>query len=128
MPSVKKPTLQPRRIRVAPVNPGELSRSGLVHERDLRRLALLTELVGGIDGKQHGFTFGVVGAVFLAIELDEPDILLANDQVAGARATRHKRWRQRVVMVWRSRHDFPLDWDHRHTTRSSMDEFHLQRF
>ena len=57
-----------------------------------RILALLAELVSGSDREQHRFPLGLVRSVFLAVELDERDVFLLHDQIAGVRTARENRW------------------------------------
>src|SRR5262245_49645952 len=93
-------------MRILPVGPGWLRAPVLVDANHFGRFALLTKLLSGVHGKQHGLPLTLVGTVVLTLELDEPDARLAHHQVAGARVTTWERRCQGVVMKARSRHDF----------------------
>src|SRR5262249_23399172 len=71
-------------IRVESVGPHRRGFAVLVDPQDLRLLALLPELLGGIDREQHRLAFAEVGPEFLAVERDEPDVLLTHDQITRA--------------------------------------------
>src|SRR5262249_13526760 len=55
-----------------------------------------------------GFAFAFVRAIFLAIELDHPEICLAHDQIARVRTPRYEHGSQRVLVELGSSHGFPL--------------------
>src|SRR5262245_38855824 len=76
--------LEGGRIQVESVGPHRRGFAVLVDPQDLRLLALLPELLGGIDREQHRLALAEVGPEFLAVERDEPDVLLAYDQIARA--------------------------------------------
>jgi hypothetical protein len=56
----------------------------LIDPQDLRLLALLPEFLSGIDREQHRLALAEVRPKFLAVERDEPDVLLTHDQIARA--------------------------------------------
>ena len=70
----------------------------LVHQQHLGILAQFTEIVGGIDREKHRFPFSFVRPILIPIELDEPNVVLTNDDVARVRMTGNDRWRQRIIM------------------------------
>ena len=88
----KDKTLLPGRIRVVPRGPHRPRLGVLVHLKHLCLLTLLAELVSGIYREQHCFPLGLVRSIFLAVELDEPDVFLLHDQIAGVRTARENRW------------------------------------
>jgi hypothetical protein len=51
----------------------------LIHQQHLRIFAPRAEIVGGIDREKHCFPFGLIGPVFVPVELDEPNVVLTND-------------------------------------------------
>src|SRR5262249_34291824 len=67
-----KRRLELGRIRILSVDPGRLLLAALVEAKHLGLLALLAELLGGVNCEQHGLALAVVGSVFLAVELDVP--------------------------------------------------------
>jgi hypothetical protein len=96
---------------IVPVSPGGLRLATLVDQQHLGFPTLLAELVGCIDGEQESLTLAFVGAILLAIELDDPSVFPAGDQVTCLRAVENKRWSGRFVMDFRSTHVFPVfDW------------------
>src|SRR5262245_12404098 len=80
-----------RRIRVEPVGPYGRCFPGLVEAEHLGAFPVVAEQVRGVDREQHRLALALVGTKFLALELDEPDIFLAHDQVAHARNRRRER-------------------------------------
>ena len=76
--------------------------------KHLGLLALLTELVGGVDREQHRFALALIGAVLLAVELDEPYVLLADDEVTGTRALGGKVSNRCGIAGMHWGHDKPL--------------------
>src|SRR5215211_3428610 len=68
-------TLNPResgRIRIASVDPFGPDVVVLAHEHHVGLLAVLAELLRGVNGEQHRLVFALVGAELLVIELDHP--------------------------------------------------------
>src|SRR4051812_40196068 len=74
-------SLRRERIRIETAGPHGMGNPILVSRKHLRLLALLAELVRGIDREQHRLAFGSIGAEFLPFERNEPKILPAQHKV-----------------------------------------------
>ena len=96
--------VNPRQVRDFAKATGQLAKTDRI---DADILALFAELVGGVDREQQRLPFGLVGAVFFAVEFDEPHVVLAHHQIPGVWAAGNKRGRKRVTVQMRSRHDDP---------------------
>jgi hypothetical protein len=70
----------------------------LVHQQHLRIFTTLAEIVGSIDREKHRLPFGSIRTVLVPIELDEPNVVLTNDDVPRVQMTRNDLWRQCVIM------------------------------
>ena len=55
------------------------------HHTNLRILALLAQLLRGINGKQQGLFFALIGAEFLVMELNDPRIIVPDDKIPSVR-------------------------------------------
>src|SRR3954471_12062749 len=79
-----------RRVHVLAVGPGRLRVAALIRQQNLRCTALLAQLLCGIDGKQERLPLTLVRTELLAVEADDPAVILACDQVARMRASGNK--------------------------------------
>jgi hypothetical protein len=75
----------------------------LVHQQHLRIFTTLAEIVGSIDREKHRLPFGSIRPVLVPIELDEPKVVLTNDDVPRVQTTRNDLW-----MKLGLRHGTPL--------------------
>jgi len=46
-------------------------------------VALITQLLGRIDGEKQGFGLGLVRTIFLVVKLDQPIAVVLNDKIPG---------------------------------------------
>src|SRR5262245_5844510 len=70
-------------------------------------VAFGAEPLRGVDRKQHGLALADIGAEALAAELDEPDILLAHDEIADAWPVGNECRRLRGLAEPKSQHGAP---------------------
>ena len=68
---------------VAAVHPFGPEMTVLAYQADFRILTLLRELLRGIDRKQQSLALRLIGAEFLAVEFDDPVIVVLEDQLTG---------------------------------------------
>src|SRR5262245_48660670 len=80
----------------------------LVEAQYFRVLAIGAELLRGVNRKQHGLALADIRAKLLAAEFDEPDILLARDQIAPALPVGNECRRLCGLTEPKSQHDVPL--------------------
>jgi hypothetical protein len=53
----------------------------LAHQADFRGLTLLSELLGGIHCEQNRLSLAQIGAEFLAMEADDPVVVILDDEI-----------------------------------------------
>jgi hypothetical protein len=91
--------------------------AGGVDQPHRRVAALLAQLVGGVDGKEHGIVPALIGPVFVAVTGDDPPIALGPYQVFRALRRRN---RSDIVIAGRSHRHSLVDNDAVNGERSPM--------
>src|SRR6266436_10407971 len=74
-----------RRIRILAVAPFRPELSMLVHQAHLGAFALCAQFLGSIDCEEHRLSLTAIGAIFFISELDQPFILMPDDDVSSVR-------------------------------------------
>src|SRR5438132_14260436 len=83
-PMQERASLRCRRIGIEPVGPYRIRLPVFVDPEDLCFLALLAELMRGIDREQHRLAFALIGPELVSLEVDQPKVLPTIDEVAPA--------------------------------------------
>jgi hypothetical protein len=76
--------LHARKIRPLPVCPLGPEMTVFAHYANFSlSVALITQLLGCIDGEKQGLGLGPVRTIFLVVELDQPIAVVLNDKIPG---------------------------------------------